>query len=74
MCKYINNLEPADENGKAAVGLKGSHVKVGDEVHNTHCSCHKCDLVLFITQEFYYLQSKKNKIKERLKYFEKKTV
>lgn len=48
-------LESADEDRKAAVGLKGSHVQVGNEVHNPHCPCHKSDLVLFVAQELDHL-------------------
>lgn len=48
-------LESADEDRKAAVRLKGSHIQIGNEVHNTHCPCHKGDLVLFIAQELDHL-------------------
>lgn len=40
------------------MGLKGSHVKVGDEVHDSHRSRHKRDLVLLITQELYDLKTR----------------
>lgn len=49
-------LESADEDRKAAVGLKGSHVQVGNEVHDTHCPRHKSDLVLLVTQELDHLE------------------
>lgn len=38
------------------MGLKGSHVKVGDKVHNSYCSSDKSDLVLLVTQELDHLQ------------------
>lgn len=53
-CLY---LESADEDRKAAVGLKGSHVQIGNEVHDTHCPCHKSDLVLLIPQELDHLET-----------------
>lgn len=52
-CLY---LKSADENRKAAVGLKGSHVQIGNEVHNTHRPRHKSDLVLLIPQELDHLE------------------
>lgn len=38
------------------MGLEGSHVKVCDEVHNSHCPCYKGDLVLLVTQELDHLK------------------
>lgn len=52
-CLY---LKSADKNRKAAVGLKGSHVQIGNEVHNPHCPCHKRDLVLLVPQELDHLE------------------
>ena len=52
------NLQSADEDGKAAVGLEGSHVQVGDEVHDSHRPGHKGDLVLLISQKLDHLQEK----------------
>lgn len=40
------------------MGLEGSHVKVGNEVHHPYCSCHKRYLILFIAQELNHLQQK----------------
>ena len=50
-------LQSADEDGKAAVGLKGSHVQVGDEVHHPDCPRHKGDLVLLVPQELDHLHA-----------------
>ena len=52
------HLQSGDEDGKASVGLEGSHVQVGDEVHDSHRPGHKGDLVLLISKELDHLQAK----------------
>lgn len=54
-CLY---LESADEDRQAAVGLKGSHVQIGNEVHDTHRPRHKRDLVLLVPQELDHLEER----------------
>lgn len=56
-----SNLQSADEDCKAAVGLEGSHVQVGDEVHDSYRPGHKGDLVLLIPQKLDHLQQKKGR-------------
>lgn len=53
-CLY---LKSADKDRKAAVGLKGSHVQIGNEVHDTHRPRHKRDLVLLVPQELDHLET-----------------
>lgn len=38
------------------MGLEGRHVQIGDEIDHPDCPCHKRDLVLLISQEFYHLE------------------
>jgi hypothetical protein len=42
-------LQSADKDGKAGVGLKGSHVQVSDEVDYSHSPRYKGDLILFVS-------------------------
>ena len=62
------NLQSGDEDGKASVGLKGSHVQVGDEVNDSHCPGHKGDLVLLISQKLDHLQGKNGRKYIYIKY------
>lgn len=38
------------------MGLKSSHVQIGDEIHNSHSPCHKGYLVLLVPKELDHLK------------------